>query len=103
MRIHQETGIGSDIICVPMKMCLLIRDGKPLTFAVPRGPGGPIERCFEGDISWKAAFAWISLKLKSNWKAWEETAGQTKAGNAVRTLQSGSGYPYAIIRNSSPS
>ena len=53
-------------------------DGKPLTFAVPRGPGGPIERCFEGDISWKAALAWISLKLKSNWKGWEETAGQTK-------------------------
>ena len=53
-------------------------DGKPLTFAVPRGPGGPLERCFEGDISWKAALAWISLKLKSNWKGWENTAGQTE-------------------------
>ena len=53
-------------------------DGKPLTFAVPRGAGGPLERCFEGDISWKAALAWISLKLKSNWKAHEETAGQTE-------------------------
>ena len=54
------------------------KDGKPLTFAVPRGPGGPLERCFDGDISWKAALAWISLKLKSNWKAWENTAGQTE-------------------------
>ena len=53
-------------------------DGKPLTFAVPRAEGGPIERCFEGDISWKAALAWISLKLKSNWKGWENTAGQTE-------------------------
>ena len=53
-------------------------DGKPLTFGVPRGPGGPIERCMEGDISWKAALAWISLKLRSNWKADEDTAGQTE-------------------------
>ena len=65
-------------------------DGKPLTFAVPRGPGGPIERCFEGDISWKAALAWISLKLRSNWKAWEDTAGQTEAATALGTLQA---YP----------
>ena len=55
------------------------RDGKPLMFAVPRGPGGPLERCFDGDISWKAALAWISLKLRSNWKALEDTAGQTEA------------------------
>ena len=54
------------------------KDGKPLTFAVPRGPGGPLERCFDGDISWKAALAWISLKLRSNWKAHEDTAGQTE-------------------------
>ena len=54
------------------------RDGKPLKFAVPRGPGGPLERCFEGDISWKAALAWITLKLRSNWKALEDTAGQTE-------------------------
>ena len=53
-------------------------DGKPLTFAVPRGPGGPLERCFDGDISWKAALGWISLKLRSNWKAHEDTAGQTE-------------------------
>ena len=54
------------------------QDGKPLTFAVPRAEGGPIERCMDGDISWKAALAWISLKLKSNWKGWENTAGQTE-------------------------
>ena len=54
-----------------------------MTFAVPRGPGGPIERCFEGDISWKAALAWISLKLKSNWKAWEDTAGQTESATLL--------------------
>ena len=54
------------------------KDGKPLKFAVPRGPGGPLERCFDGDISWKAALAWIVLKLRSNWKAHEDTAGQTE-------------------------
>ena len=54
------------------------RDGKPLKFAVPRGAGGPLERCFDGDISWKAALVWISLKFRSNWKAHEDTAGQTE-------------------------
>ena len=54
------------------------RDGKPLKFAVPRGPGGPLEQCFEGVISWKSALGWISLKLRSNWKAHEDTAGQTE-------------------------
>ena len=55
------------------------KDGKPLKFAVPRGPGGPLERCFEGDISWKAALVWIVLKRRSNWKAHEDTAGQTQS------------------------
>ena len=54
------------------------KDWKPLKFAVPRGPGGPLERCFDGDISWKAALVWIVLKLRSNWKAHEDTAGQTE-------------------------
>ena len=53
-------------------------DGKPLTFNVPRGPGGPIERCIAGEISWKAALAWIVLKQRSNWKAGEDTSGQTQ-------------------------
>ena len=59
------------------------RDGKPLKFAVPRGTGGPLERCFDGDISWKAALAWISLKLRSNWKAHADTAGQTEKAKLI--------------------
>ena len=59
------------------------RDDKPLKFAVPRGAGGPIERCMDGDISWKAALAWISLKLKSNWKANADTAGQTESATLL--------------------
>ena len=59
------------------------RDGKPLKFAVPRGPGGPLERCFDGDISWKAALVWIVLKLRSNWKAHEDTAGQTESATLL--------------------
>ena len=55
------------------------KDGKPLKFAVPRGAGGPLERCFDADISWKAALAWISMKLRSNWKAHADTAGQTES------------------------
>ena len=42
--------------------------GKPLTFAVPYGEGGPIERMNAGDISWKAALIWIVLKFHSDWK-----------------------------------
>ena len=60
------------------------RDDKPLKFAVPMGPGGPLERCFEGDISWKAALGWISLKLQSNWKAYEDTAGQTLSATLLQ-------------------
>ena len=52
------------------------RDDKPLKFAVPRGAGGPIERCMDGDISWK-------LKLRSNWKAHADTAGQTEAATLL--------------------
>ena len=67
----------------PYKDVPIDADGKPLTFAVPRGPGGPLERCFEGDISWKAALVWIVLKLRSNWKAHEDTAGQTEAATLL--------------------
>ena len=59
------------------------KDGKPLKFAVPRGAGGPLERCFDGDISWKAALAWISLKFRSNWKAHADTAGQTESATLL--------------------
>ena len=43
-------------------------DGRPLSFAVPRGAGGPFERLFSGDISWKACLVWLRLKLKSDWR-----------------------------------
>ena len=59
------------------------KDGKPLKFAVPRGAGGPLERCFDGDISWKAALVWIVLKLRSNWKAHADTAGQTEKAKLI--------------------
>ena len=52
-------------------------DGKPLTFPVPRGSGGPLERCFDGDIPWKAALVWIVLKLRSEWRAGRDDTGQT--------------------------
>ena len=35
------------------------------------------------DISWKAALAWISLKLRSNWKAHADTAGQTEKAKLI--------------------
>ena len=76
------------------------RDDKPLKFAVPRGPGGPLERCFEGDISWKAALAWISLKLRSNWKANQDTSGQTEAATLLelsrRIRMKNAGYQKVI-------
>ena len=50
------------------------RDGKPLKFAVPRGDGGPFERLYAGDISWKACFVWIVHKLNSDWRTGETYA-----------------------------
>ena len=52
-------------------------DGKPLTFSVPRGPGGPLERCFDDEIPWKAALVWIVFKLRSEWRAGRDNTGQT--------------------------
>ena len=49
----------------------LDRDGKPLKFSVPRGDGGPFERLYTADISWKACLAWIVYKLYSDWKTGE--------------------------------
>ena len=43
-------------------------DNRPLSFAVPRGAGGPFERLFAGDIDWKAALVWLMLKLHSDWR-----------------------------------
>ena len=64
-------------LCAPEEVPVNKND-KPLKFTVPRGPGGPLERCFEGEISWKASLVWIVLKRRSNWKAYEDTAGQTE-------------------------
>ena len=75
------------------------RDDKPLKFAVPRGAGGPIERCMDGDISWKAALAWISLKLKSNWKASRGHRRTNRSCHASRTLQT---YPNLATQLSEP-
>ena len=75
------------------------KDGKPLKFAVPRGAGGPLERCFDGDISWKAALAWISLKLKSNWKASRRHRRTNRSCHASRTLQA---YPNLATQLSEP-
>ncbi len=44
------------------------KDGLPLKFAVPRGNGGPFERMFAGEISWKACLLWVVLKRFSDWK-----------------------------------
>ena len=63
-------------LCDPV-MVPLNEDGKPLTFAVPRGPGGPLERCEAGEISWKSALVWINLKLRSEWQGGIDTSGQT--------------------------
>ena len=48
--------------------------GRPLKFAVPRGMGGPFERLYFGEISWKACLVWIRLKLHSDWKTGETFA-----------------------------
>ena len=58
-------------------------DGKPLKFAVPRGTGGPFERLYAGDISWKACLGWIVLKLNSDWET-GETNGCTMLEFAKR-------------------
>ena len=50
--------------------------GRPLKFAVPRGMGGPFERLYLGEISWKACLVWIVHKLQSDWST-GETRGCT--------------------------
>ena len=63
-------------------------NGKPLKFMVPRGLGGPLERCFNGDISWKAAFVWIMLKYRSNWKSTRrKPQDRQKAQNSATSSQ----------------
>ena len=52
-------------------------NGKRLSFAVPCGAGGPIERCSAGDIPWKAALVWIVLKQNSEWRPGRSNTGHT--------------------------
>ena len=59
----QLTHHRCDPLLVPMD-----EDNRPLSFAVPRGAGGPFERLFAGDIDWKATLVWLMLKLHSDWR-----------------------------------
>lgn len=42
--------------------------GDPLTFPVPRGTGGPVERWKAGDISRNACLIWMVLKYVGAWE-----------------------------------
>ena len=69
------------------------RDGSPQTFAVPRGEGGPFERMFRRDISWKACLVWLLLKLHSDWEA---KNGITHPLN-MDTLRKWTGFSKATV------
>jgi len=69
------------------------RDGRPQTFAVPRGEGGPFERMFRGEISWKGCLIWLLLKLHSDWEA---KNGITHPVNMV-TLSKWSGFSKTTV------
>ena len=59
----QITHHRCDPLLVPMD-----EKNRPLSFAVPRGEGGPFERLFASDIDWKATLVWLMLKLHSDWR-----------------------------------
>lgn len=65
--------------------------GIPLSFAVPRGESGIFEMLFSGKISWKAALAWLLLKLDSDW-----TTGITNA-ISMSTLAKWLGFGKATV------
>ena len=69
------------------------RDGLSCMFAVPRGEGGPFERMFNGDISWKGCLVWLLLKLHSDWEA---KNGITKPLN-MDTLRKWTGFSKSTI------
>ena len=69
------------------------RDGFPCMFAVPRGEGGPFERMFRGDISWKGCLIWLLLKLHSDWEA---KNGITDPLN-MDTLRKWTGFSKATV------
>lgn len=53
--------------------------GDPKKFAVAMGAGGPFERLYAGDISWRACLIWIVLKYYSQWDPTKANCGQTDA------------------------
>lgn len=65
--------------------------GIPLSFAVPRGESGIFEMLFSGQITWKAALAWLVLKLHSDW-----TTGITNA-ISMATLAKWLGFGKATV------
>lgn len=69
------------------------RDGLPCMFAVPRGEGGPFERMFSGDISWKGCLIWLLLKLHTDW---EKRDGITSPLN-MDTLCKWTGFSKSTI------
>ena len=74
------------------------RDGLPCMFAVPRGEGGPFERMFRGDISWKGCLIWLLLKLHSDWEA---KNGITKPLN-MDTLRKWTGFSKSTVMQQDP-
>ena len=52
--------------------------GDPKKFAVPNCDGGPFQRLYNGDISWRACLIWIVLKYYSEWDPTKANCGQTE-------------------------
>ena len=61
----------------PAEAVPLDRYGAPKAFAVSLGEGGPFDRLYKGDISWRACLIWIVLKHYSEWDPKKENCGQT--------------------------
>ena len=53
------------------------RFSDPKKFAVALGEGGPFDRLYKGDISWRACLIWIVLFYDSQWDPKKDTCGET--------------------------
>ena len=53
------------------------RFSDPKKFAVALGEGGPFDRLYKGDISWRACLIWIVLFYDSEWDPKKDTCGKT--------------------------
>ena len=53
------------------------RLGDPKKFAVALGEGGPFDRLYKGDISWRACLIWIVLFYDSEWDPKKNNCGET--------------------------